>query len=159
MQRSNKTRCQGDRGITLVEMLVVVALVSILLAVVFPAAGSGLATLRLRTAAQDLATAAKYAREQAIYRQRFFLLELDGEARTVAVVDLESGSTRSFHLPEAVRVDSILPEKIGEAVGSRSWLFSPDGSSDPFQVVLGVRQRKIQISSDPLTGFPKVLEL
>ena len=159
MQNDNEGRNQAAQGITLMEMLVVVALVSILLAVVFPAAGSGPATLALRSAAQDLATAAKYAREQAIYRQRFFLLELDGEARTVSVVDLESGRTRSFLLPESVRVDQILPERNGEAVASRSWLFFPDGSSDPFQVVLQTRQRRVQISSDPLTGFPKVSEL
>ncbi|MBI4444086.1 MAG: GspH/FimT family pseudopilin [Acidobacteria bacterium] len=156
MRNDNKGRNQAAQGITLMEMLVVVALVSILLAVVFPAAGSGLATLALRSAAQEVATAAKYAREQAIYRQRFFMLEMDGEARTVSVVDLESGRTRSFRLPETVRVDQILSVRIGETVTSRSWLFFPDGSSDPFQVVLQTRQRRVQISSDPLTGYPEV---
>ncbi|MBI4464405.1 MAG: GspH/FimT family protein [Acidobacteria bacterium] len=158
MPFTTQTRNDSARGITLMELLVVVVLASILLAVVFPSAGAGLATLQLRSSAQRLAAAAKYAREQAIYRQRFFQLELDPETNQISVADLESGATRAFQLPEAVHVEPVLAPERGEAAGIRRWIFFPDGSSEPFQVVLETRQRRVQVSADPLTGFPEVSE-
>ena len=147
------------RGITLIEMLVVVALASMALALVFPAVGSGLTGLQLRSSAQRLAASAKFARDQAVYRQRFFQLEIDGATGTVSVLDLEGNFRRSFDLPEAVRVERILPEQSATPLETRRFLFFPDGSLTPFQVILRSRQRRVQVSADPLTGFPEVLEL
>src|SRR3970040_653003 len=92
------TRSQTSRGITLLEMLVVVALASVLLAVVFPSVGAGLRTLELRSAAQRLAASARYARDQAVHRQRFYELEIDAEAGTVSVGDLEQTARRRFEV-------------------------------------------------------------
>lgn len=168
MVRNKKTQ---QRGITLLELLVVAALASILLAVVFPSVRSGLGTLELRSSARRLAAAAKYARDQAIYRQSFFQLEIDTESGTISVMDMDattetnatgqSGSVirRSFELPATVRIGKILPDEEDAPSRIRRFLFSPDGGSDPFQVVLENPRRKVQVSTDPLTGFPKVDDL
>lgn len=152
--RVNRT----ERGVTLLELLVVVALASILVAIVVPAVGAGLRTLELRSAAQRLAAAARFARDQAIHRQRYYELEIDAAGGTVSVGDLERTARRSFALPASVRVEKISPE---ETAGSsrRSFLFSPDGGSAPFEIVLGNERRQVAVTSNPLTGFPKVTEL
>ncbi len=159
-----------QRGITLLELLVVAALASILLAVVFPSVRSGLSTLELRSSARRLAAAAKYARDQAIYRQSFFQLEIDTETGTISVMDMDMDDTtntgqsggasrRSFELPAAIRIGEILPDEEDAPSRIRRFLFSPDGGSEPFQVVLENPRRKVQVSTDPLTGFPKVTGL
>ncbi len=170
MVKNKKTQ---QRGITLLELLVVAALASILLAVVFPSVRSGLSTLELRSSARRLAAAAKYARDQAIYRQSFFQLEIDTESGTISVMNIDMDETtetnatgqsggasrRSFELPATVRVGEILPDEEDVPARIRRFLFSPDGGSDPFQVVLENPRRKVQVSTDPLTGFPKVADL
>ena len=170
MVKNKKTQ---QRGITLLELLVVAALASILLAVVFPSVRSGLGTLELRSSARRLAAAAKYARDQAIYRQSFFQLEIDTESGTISVMNMDideatetnatgqSGSAirRSFELPATVRIGEILPDEEDASSRTRRFLFSPDGGSDPFRVVLENQRRKVQVSTDPLTGFPKVADL
>ncbi len=170
MVKNKKTQ---QRGITLLELLVVAALASILLAVVFPSVRSGLSTLELRSSARRLAAAAKYARDQAIYRQSFFQLEIDTESGTISVIDMDRDATtetnatgqsgrairRSFELPATVRIGEILPDEGDAPARIRRFLFSPDGGSDPFQVVLENPRRKVQVSTDPLTGFPKVDDL
>lgn len=151
-------RSRSHRGVTLLELLVVVALASILLALVFPAVGAGLRTLELRSAAQRLATAARYARDQAIHRQRFYELEIDAAGGTISVGDLERTARRSFELPASVRVEKILPEETADG-SPRRFLFAPDGSSPAFEIVLGNERRQVAVRSNPLTGFPKVTEL
>ena len=160
-----------QQGVTLLELLVVAALASILLAVVFPSIRAGLGTLELHSSARRLAAAARYARDQAVHRQRFFQLEIDTVSGTISVTDIDmdiniddSGQTRragrrSFELPPAVRVGTIRPSEADAASGIRRFLFSPDGDSDPFEIVLENPRRQVQVSIDSLTGFPKVTDL
>ena len=158
-----------QRGVTLLELLVVAALASILLAVVFPSIRAGLGTLELRSSARRLAAAARYARDQAIYRQRFFQLEIDTVSGTISVTDIDMdiddtdqtrrARRRSFELPPAVRVGTIQPGEADATSETRRFLFSPDGASDPFEIVLENPRRQVQVSIDSLTGFPKVTDL
>ena len=158
-----------QRGVTLLELLVVAALASILLAVVFPSIRAGLGTLELRSSARRLAAAARYARDQAVHRQRFFQLEIDTVSGTISVTDIDvnmddasqvrRAGRRSFELPPAVRVGTIRPGEADEASRTRRFLFSPDGDSDPFEIVLENPRRQVQVSIDSLTGFPKVTDL
>ena len=144
-----------QRGVTIMEMLVVIALISILVAIVFPSVGSGLGSLELRTSVQRVAAAARYARDQAIHRQRYYALEIDPEKGSVTVLDAERGSTRSFELPAAVRVEKILPEERQNTDQPRQILFGPDGAWPQFEVVLANQKREVTVSFDALTGAPK----
>lgn len=160
-------RKRKQRGVTLLELLVVVAVASVLLAVVFPSVGAGLRTLQLRSAAERLAASARYARDQAVHRQRFYELEIDPQAGTVSVTDFEGESRRSFELPGGVRVERILPQETTlpylrareDRPQPRRFLFSPDGSTPAFEIVLGIERRQAVVRSNPLTGFAKVEEL
>jgi general secretion pathway protein H len=145
-------------GVTLLELLVVGTLAAILLALVFPSIHAGMKSLSLHSSAQRLAAAAKYARDQAIYRQRPYELEIDSEAGTVSVID-SSGEARSFELPVEVRIESISPKASETPLRVRRFLFSPDGSSVPFEVILENSRRRVQVTTDPLTGFPKIADL
>lgn len=158
MSRGSQEYRNGAGGVTLVELLVVMTIASVLLALVFPSIRAGMGTLELRSSAQRLAAASKYARDQAIYRQRPFELEIDTDAKTVAVFD-SNGSSRSFDLPADVRVAAILPSPDDAPSRILRFVFSPDGSTIPFQVVLENPRRRIEISADPLTGFPKVSDI
>lgn len=146
-------------GVTLLELLVVMALATALLALVFPSAGAGLRTLELRSAAQRLASAARYAREQAVYQKRLFEIEINAESGTVSLTDVQRGTRQSFQLPPSVRVERILPEESGSASPSRTFLFAPEGEAPAFEIVLGTQSRQMSIKSDALTGYPKVSEL
>jgi general secretion pathway protein H len=151
----------GNRqlGVTLLELLVVMAIASVLLALVLPSVGTGMKTLELESSARRLATAAKFARDQAIHRQKYFELQIDGEKKKVSVTDIENGEQRSFEFPDSVNVGRIVPqpEEGGSPVGS--FLFSPGGDSPPFQIILENQARRVMVSTDPLTGFPKVSDL
>src|SRR5690242_16250986 len=96
---SSPTAGRLTRGVTLMEMLVVIALASILLAIVFPAVGSGLGTLELRSAATRLAAAVRYARDQAVYKQKTYELQIERGNGVIAVREWSGESSQSFTLP------------------------------------------------------------
>ena len=148
-------RCSG--GVTLVEMLVVVAIASILLAVVFPAVGSGLGTLELRSAATRVAAAARYARDQAVYRQRMVQLTLDSAQGSVTITGGEP-LERRYELPDSVRIARVLPADTNAGDGIRRFVFLPDGAAPEFEVVLTNERAEIAVIGDPLTGTARVRE-
>ena len=147
------------RGVTLFELLVVITLATILLGLVFPSIHAGMRGLSLHSSAQRLAAAAKFARDQAIYRQQPFELDIDAGKGIISVIG--AGETHSFELPMEVRVESIAPEEPSgfQAPQVRRFLFSPDGSSAEFAVILKNSGRRVQVSADPLTGFPRIEDL
>ena len=145
-------------GVTLMEMLVVIALASILLAIVFPAVGSGLGGLELRAAATRVAAAARYARDQAVYRRQPFQLVIDGAAGSVSVSRLNEEDARRYEFPASVRVESVLPAETGSPSKVRRFFFFPDGAAPQFEVTLANARRRLVVAGDPLTGTAKVVE-
>lgn len=156
--RSPQSGVRSTSGVTLMELLVVIALASILLAIVFPAVGSGLGTLELRSAATRVAAAARYARDQAVYRQRIYQLEIDDVTRSVSVSDIEGGGQQSYQFPPSVQVEAVLPAEDATPTRRRRLFFFPDGSAPDFEVILTNARRQMTVISDPLTGTAKVVE-
>jgi prepilin-type N-terminal cleavage/methylation domain-containing protein len=154
-------RAKSDEsGVTLLELLVVVALASILLAVVFPSVGTGLSGLELSGAARRVAAAARFARDEAVRRRSTLQLEVDSASGTIAVADLERGpsNARRFELPTSVRIEQVLPEEPGSIGESRRFLFTPDGAAPEFQIVLANQRRQVTVINDALTGAATVTE-
>ena len=149
---------RNDVGVTLMEVLVVVAIASILLAIVFPAVGSGLGTLELQSAATRLAAASRYARDQAVHRQRTLQLEIDPAAGVLSVADLDGSGEWRYELPPSVRIEAVLPEENLASSRNRSFFFLPDGSAPAFEVVLTNTRRQVAVIGDPLTGTARVVE-
>ena len=145
-------------GVTLMELLVVVALASIMLAIVFPAVGSGLGTLELRSAATRVAAIARHARDQAVYRQKTMQMEINSEAGTVSVADLEGGGQQRYEFPDTVHVQEVLPSEDAAASRTRRFFFFPDGAAPEFQVILSNTRRQLTVVGDALTGTAKVVE-
>jgi type IV fimbrial biogenesis protein FimT len=65
---ANRTQFRFSRGFTLIELMVVVAIAAVLLAIGVPSFKSFIAGQRVKAAASDFATAAVFARSEAIKR-------------------------------------------------------------------------------------------
>jgi type II secretion system protein H len=78
------------RGYTLLELVVVLAVLAVAVAVVTPAIGRGTEGLRTRAEVASFAATLRHAREQAITTQRAYRVTVDGEAHRVTVVTIPS---------------------------------------------------------------------
>jgi len=141
-------RRQRVAGVSLLEMLLVVALIAIIGAITATAMNGGIDGMRLRNAGKEVASQLRYTRTQAIAtgeRQRFLI---DPQART-----WEAANGRHGSLPAAVEVQFRGAGQVaGAGSGKGGIAFHPDGGSSGGTIELGVRDAVWRIDVAWITG-------
>ncbi len=145
--------CQ-HRGVTLLELLIVLMLMALIAAMTLPMFSGGVSGTDLKTAARDVAAGLRLARVRAISQRAESLLELNLEARTFRV----SPDERSHRLPEKIDLKLYTAQRdlLNEKVGAIR--FFPDGGSNGGRITLVAGERKYDVDVDWLTGRVAILE-
>jgi general secretion pathway protein H len=144
-------RCGGgfsSRGVTLLELLIVLMLMALISAVMIPTFGSGVSNTELKVAARQLAAGLRLARSQAISQRAESSLELDVAARRFRVLP----DPALHQLPERIELKLFTAQRdlVNEQMGSIR--FFPDGGSDGGRITVGSGERKFDVDVDWLTG-------
>ena len=92
----------GRRGFSLIEVVIVLAIIGISLSLAGPRIGAGLGRIELNQAAQTVRTYIKLARLQAQRSDREQYLVLDRKRRSVALVGPDMRVAREEALPGSV---------------------------------------------------------
>jgi general secretion pathway protein H len=143
-----------QRGVTLLELLVVLALLALLATVTLPLLGSGVSTTAMKGAARELAAALRQARSDAMATRTETLVTIDLEGRRFVV----GGDPKPRSLPRELEIKlftaqmDIVDDRVG---GIR---FYPDGGSNGGRVTLAAGERKFEVDVDWLTGRVAILE-
>lgn len=148
---------QPARGVTLIEMLIVVALVSLLVGITFPAVSSGIDTLRLNAATDSVVSLFNEAVIRADRRQQVVELTISRTDRTLSLRSGEPGSERKVELPQGVSILSVLPEPPQPEDGPRRFLLYPGGAVPRLGIEM-TNARKVRriVRLDPITGVPMI---
>ncbi len=129
--RGREVGCHSKRGVTLIELMVVLAIVAILGLLMAPSIGEWAAGFRLRGAAKDLEDALQLARLKAISTRNQYRVQLNinstGGAETVV---LQAGPAwtndgATITLPTGVNIDHVDPGAID--TGTVNLTFKTDG--------------------------------
>ena len=94
-----------EAGVTLLELVIVLAILSLAVSLVAPRFGNWNDEWTLRSAAGRVAQTVRYARTRALFEQSYYVVEIEPGARWVRVFNPTSGFLRGFALPRGVRVD------------------------------------------------------
>lgn len=137
-----------DSGVTLVELLVVLAIIALAYAVAMPSLRGTARSVELRAVAQDLASHLNAARAQAMRR---------GEPVTVVIDTTErrygsAAAGRSVQLPADVALTVTTAREL-IAGGEARMGFYPDGSSSGGRIVLRRGLEAHAIGVEWLTGL------
>jgi general secretion pathway protein H len=140
-------RCRSERGFTLVEMIVVVAIMGLVLAMVAARGPLGLHTLTARSAANELASGFRQARARAVADNRPVAVSID-----LAGHQWRVGTDKPTQLPRDL--DIAVLTVAGQSVGGTAAAirFLPDGSSTGGRVELKDGRRRMRIGVDWLNG-------
>ena len=145
-----------ERGVTLIEMLVVVIIISLVVAISTPSVGAGIDAIRLATASSTVAAFLNSAATRAERHQRPVELILSPGNRSLRVISTDAGSLKDMDLPDGISMEAASSTAENGEAESR-WLFMPGGAVPAVAIQLRNQHggRRI-VRLDPMTGFPRV---
>jgi len=149
-----------NRGVTLVEMLIVVAIIGLIAGISFPAASSGIDSLRLASASDSLVSFLNGALNRAERRQQVVEIVISPKENAVYARSIEPGFARTLAMPSGVTILSVLPKMPAEPEGPRGFLLLP-GSTVP-RIGIEIQNRKgarRMVRVNPMTGAPEIERL
>jgi prepilin-type N-terminal cleavage/methylation domain-containing protein len=94
-----------EAGVTLLELVIVLAILSLAVSLVAPRFGNWSDEWTLRSAAERVAQTIRYARTRALFEQSYYVVEINPGAHLVQVFNPASGFLRGFELPRGVTVE------------------------------------------------------
>ena len=152
-QRRVTTRA-SRRGVTLLELLIVLAIMAIVAGFVIPMFGGPVSTSELRSAARQLAAGLRLAQSEAVSQRRQTFLVLDVAGKRFKV----DNDPQEHKLPSKVELKLFTAQNdlVSESVGSIR--FFPDGGSNGGRITVASGDRKFDVDVDWLTGRVAILE-
>ena len=144
-----------QRGVTLIEMLIVVTIIGIVAGVSAPAVTSGLDSLRLTTASGSAASFLTSAMNRVERREEAAAIVVTPAADLLAVYTAASADKPASHLdlPQGIHIAAF-----PDGADSRRYLLFPGGTVPAIALVLrndkGARR---SIHVDPITGIPRIV--
>jgi general secretion pathway protein H len=135
------------RGVSLIEMLLVVALIAAASVIAAAALGGGIKGMQLRSSAKDIASQLRYTRTQALATgepQRFVI---DPQAHR-----WEAPNGRSGEVPESIRIRFIGARQAQPSEGLGAVMFFKDGAATGGRVQLSIDRAAWNIDVAWLTG-------
>lgn len=152
-----KTNRPATAGVTLIEMLVVVALISLMVGVSYPALTSGIDSLRLKAAANGVVSFLDSGLSRAERRQQMVEISISKSDNSLEMRSSEPGFFRRLHLPDGISIVQVLPQLPENPDLKRTFLLYPGGTVPPLGVQL-INRRNVQrvVRVDPITGVPRV---
>jgi general secretion pathway protein H len=141
---------EGDAGFSLLELLVVLAILTLVCAFALPSFNRPSDKLQLDASGRALVDALRVTRSAAVARNTDFVMTVDVEQRAFASSVV---TPRSLAPQIAMRLKVAEPERTGPGRGG--FRFFPDGSSTGGDVVLSSGGNELKICVDWLTGIAR----
>ena len=148
---------KNKRGVTLIELLIVVAIAGAMVSIVLPTFSNGLENMRLSQASDSVAAFLNGALNRAERRQQAMEITITPRENLILLRSADASFSRKLELPDGIRVEGTLPKPPGDTGDARGFLLLP-GATPPRIGVQLVNRRGQQriVSVDPITGVPKI---
>lgn len=146
------------RGVTLVEMMIVVALVGLMAGITYPSVSAGLDSLRLVSASDSAVAFLNAALNRAERLQQAVEIAVSQADHSLAARTIGPGFGRTLTMPPGVVIERVLPDGPAISDGRRRFYLFPGGAPPRIALVLrNARGRRRTVSVDPITGVSRLL--
>jgi prepilin-type N-terminal cleavage/methylation domain-containing protein len=152
-------RRKTQRGVTLLEMLIVVAIIGVMVGIAFPAITSGIDSLRIRSASDEIVSTFNSAMNRADRRQVAVEIIIDRAQNRLLFASADPGYRRELTMPDGVTIERVYPviPNLDESL-PRQFLIHPGGTVPHLGLELKNRRNvHLIVSVDPITGGAQVV--
>jgi prepilin-type N-terminal cleavage/methylation domain-containing protein len=145
------------RGVTLMEMMVVLAIISLIVGLSFPSTIAGMEKLRLAAGARSVAAFMNVAANRAERRQQAIELSISIKENTVTMRSPDAAFLKRLILPPGIAVQAVWPALEEPTDEPRRFLFQPGGVPPRIGIEIANRRgaRRI-VRLNPLTGVTEI---
>jgi prepilin-type N-terminal cleavage/methylation domain-containing protein len=146
------------RGVTLIELVIVVAIVGLIAGITYPSVSSGLESVHLASAADTVAAFLNAAMNRAERRQEIVELLISLKDNTMVVHSTEPGFERKIELPDGITIAAVLPALPEQDPNApRQFILMPGGTAPRAGIEIRNRKgtRRI-VRVDSMTGVPRI---
>jgi len=146
-------------GVTLIEMIIVVALVGLIAAISFPSVTAGLESLRLTSASDSIVSFLNSGLNRAERRQEAVEITISKAENALTLRSVDPSFIKKLEMPDGVKISGLLPQhpSLGAEETSRSYLLYPGGTIPRLGVeIVNTKGSKRIVRVDPITGVPQV---
>jgi prepilin-type N-terminal cleavage/methylation domain-containing protein len=144
------------RGVTLLELLIVMVLIAVIAAVSYPTASAGLDSLRLRSAADRVMALLNLALDRADRVQQVVEIRISPQENAISARSMDLSLNRTLELDQPIRIASVSQAAGSDPAltGQRRFLLYPGGTPPRITIELESREgRKRRVTVDPVTGM------
>lgn len=137
--------------------MVVLALVSLMAGISFPAVSAGLESLRLRSAADQVVSFLYTGLTFAERREQVMELRISRASNEISFRNAAGDFRRNLQLPESITISNVEPAPAGEQTTEAAVMLYPGGSFPSLRIELTNRKgahRAVRI--DPVAGVPVI---
>jgi prepilin-type N-terminal cleavage/methylation domain-containing protein len=149
----------GRRGVTLIEMLIVMAVIALVAGLAAPSVSAGLDSLRLRSTSDAIIGFLNTALARADTRQQVVEILISQQDGTITATSGDQGFKKRLDIVSPIKILSVQPELAADVEDqnqTRRFLVYPGGSVPKIAIEIGnSRGRKRMVSIDPVTGVPQ----
>ena len=149
---------RGERGVTLLEMVVVAGIIGLIAAIATPAVSAGLDSVRMASATGSIASFLNAALNRAERRQTAVEVMIAPKENTLRAWSAEPGYQRELKLPNGISIEALLPAEQGGAPDTPRRLILMPGDTAPgigIQLANSHGAHRV-VRLDPMTGYPRV---
>ena len=148
----------STRGVTLIEMLVVMAIIGVIVGVSIPSVAAGIDSVRLTSATDATAAFLNSAVNRAERREQVVEVVISRKENRLTAYSIEPGPAREMHMPDGVTIEGVLPAQQEDTPDEERRLILMPGAAVPgIGIQLGNRHGAHRVVRlDPMTGFPRV---
>ncbi|HYW48191.1 MAG TPA: prepilin-type N-terminal cleavage/methylation domain-containing protein [Bryobacteraceae bacterium] len=145
-------RASRAAGVTLMEMLVVMAIIGLIVAVTTPSVSAGIDSVRMASATDSISAFLNAAVNYAERRQQAVLVVISSKESKLSAWSNEPGFERELILPDGIQIEDQDPER-----AERRLILMPGATVPGIGIQIANRRgaRRI-VRLDPMTGFPRV---
>jgi prepilin-type N-terminal cleavage/methylation domain-containing protein len=148
---------RNERGVTLIELLIVATVIALVVGLSFPSAAAGVDSLRIRSASDKIVAFLNTALDRADRRQQVVEIRISVRENAISARTADLSFDRTFEVPDPIRITAVEPA-LAEGANpdvQRRFLVYPGGTAPRIAIDLASHDgRRRRVIVDPVTGTP-----